>query len=151
MKKNTIPSWKTCIAICAVMMLALLILQFIPFWNVDGTNVSIAGYIGFPGDCPEMETYLTAQVGEDYIINEVFVAPLTLLLVSLAGIVIAIITKCHQATILCSTYCGAAGIWMIASSKAFRLGSCWQLILVLSILTLAASLLALILFLYHRN
>ena len=35
--------------VCAVLMAVLLALQFVPFWTVEDSQVSISSYVWFPG------------------------------------------------------------------------------------------------------
>ena len=52
--------------VCAVLMLAVLVLQFTPYWHIgegeEQQNVSIGAYVWFPTDHKEVDTYMKEPV-----------------------------------------------------------------------------------------
>lgn len=137
------------IIIAALLMLATFILQFQPFWSVSGQGVSIAGYIGQPGNHPEANDYLTATLGPDYTIHDIFAAPLIQQILSVLGIVLLIVLGFSRQNLwlisVISSVCGALGSWSFLTQPAFRLGSSWPVHLILNLATLVVSVVALVL------
>lgn len=139
-----------CNIACAVLMLILLVLQFMPFWTVEteeGANsVSIQSFIWFPGDHGDLEDSLGATLGnEEFSVNDVLGMPILVLVAGAAGVVLCLIKSGSGFASILPAICGVAGVWGFLAKPAFRLGSTWQIqlalsavILVLAIVSIAA-------------
>jgi len=147
--KNTKNLSVVFIIIAALLMLATFILQFQPFWSVDGQGVSIAGYIGQPTSHPEMKDYMTAALGTDYTIHDIYAAPLIQQILSVLGIVLLIILCISRQHLwlssIISGVCGILGSWYFLTQPAFQLGASWPVHLTINLATLVVSLIALLL------
>lgn len=133
MKTKTTPMI-LCNVICAVLMLALLLFQALPFWDIGTQQISIQQYIGFPADYPELTSYFQAQLNPDFMVNDVVLMPIIVLVIGLLGAVFCI-WKCKKCWVfLFPMICGIAGMWGYLTNPAFQMGAMWQLHLVLSIL-----------------
>ena len=129
MEKTKIFNW-----ISIVLMGVLLLLQFLPFWNIDGVSVSIQGYIWLkPGD-EQIGEYLAPylNVGDSFLINKVIAMPLLVLVLVLTGIVLNLIFNNIYTTVL-PLLCGVIGAWGYLAKPAFQLGTGWVLHLVVCI------------------
>ncbi len=140
-----LPSLSRCASICAVLMLALLICQFLPFWNTGTDTVSISSFIWFPTDNTAVTELLQPHTDAQYPINDIVTPCVLMLLLSAATLVFWVFSRENVLLPICSLVAGIAGIWVCATRATFRLGGLWWLILIISILAAAASLLMLML------
>lgn len=139
--------------ICAVLMLVLLVLQFMPFWTYSdpATSVSIQGYIWFPGDHTGLDKALKESVSADYSINDVLLMPILTLVLGAVGIVLCLIQSDNPFVSLLPAACGLAGTWGYLTGAAFHVGSGWEFHLILCIALLALGLISLISLLSARQ
>lgn len=139
--------------ICAVLMLVLLVLQFMPFWTYGdpATPVSIQGYIWFPGDHTGLDKALKESVSTDYSINDVLLMPILTLVLGAVGIVLCLIQSDNPFVSLLPAACGLAGTWGYLTGAAFHVGSGWEFHLILCIALLALGLISLISLLSARQ
>ena len=112
--------------VCAVLMAVLLALQFVPFWTVEDSQVSISSYVWFPGEHKDLEGQLTAQV-EGYTLSGMVPMPILLLVLSAAGVVLCIVKRDNALSALVPAACGVIGTIGYLTQPAFRLGSGWEL------------------------
>ena len=138
MKKTNVVAM--CISFVLVaLMLALLVMQFVPFWSESKGPVSISDYIWMPGDHMELNVTLKAQFGKDYRINQIVLAPAVLLVSAAAGIVISLLKRGKFVSYLIPIVCGVAGITAYFTYPPFKLGENWTIHAVLSIAVLAVA------------
>lgn len=136
-----------CNIVCAVLMVILLVLQFMPFWTYgeeEAMTSSIQGYIWFPTEKGDLENYLQAQTSPEFTINDILVMPIVVLVAGAVGVVLCLIKPDNMLVSLLPAACGLVGIWGYLSKAAFRLGANWQLHLVLCIAILAAAAISLL-------
>lgn len=122
--------------LCAVLALALLILQFTPFWHFEGEDEqssSIQSYVWFPDSHKELDGYLSDEIGANYTINDVVTMPALVLVLGAVGIVLCLVKSDKWPVSLLPAACGAVGVWGYLTGAAFRLGSGWGLHLALCI------------------
>jgi len=142
-KKKRVFAW-----ICAALMLALLALQFMPFWHYgeEGElSASISAYIWFPNDHKDLTTYLTEAVSEDYAIEQILLMPIVTLILGACGIVFCLIKADHPVTLLFPAACGLVGVWGYLAKPAFRLGANWGVHLAVCLAMLTVAVCALVL------
>lgn len=150
MKSSKINLVKIFSVICVVLMLGMLVLQFIPFWELtaedpeDNLSVSIASYIWFPGDNEDLTEYFEDEYDErfdeEYNINSI-VLPCVVLLVApvVAALFFAFDTETLVAPVL-SLVCGGFGTWAFLARPVMQYGGLWIVYLVLSIVMILAAL-----------
>lgn len=128
--------------VCAVLMLILLVLQFLPFWSYGdpSVSVSIQEYIWFPGDHTGLDKELTALVSADYSINDVLLMPILTLVLGAVGIVMCLFKSSNSRISLLPTACGLVGAFGYLTGAAFQVGSGWALHLVVCLLLVCAGL-----------
>ena len=139
MKTKKYPSVTLCNAACAILMVALLILQFTPFWELGGQQISIGGYIWFPGSHEELTAHFQEIVAPDFKVDSLVLSSLIQLLLPAAGIGLLIYNRESIFVPVCTAVCGAGTIWSFLSKAAFRLGNNWYLYLVLGIILIVAA------------
>ncbi len=115
-KKNPIKGLNL---LCAVLMAVLLALQFVPFWTVEDTQVSIGGYVWFPSDHKDLESQFSAQF-EDYTINDTIVMPILILVLAAVGIVLSIVKVNSPLCALLPAACCGRTIWQPISHAGSR-------------------------------
>ncbi len=138
MKKSQIFNY-----VCIALMAALLVLQFMPFWNYDGVSTSIQSYIWFPAENAQLTAYLTAQLGESYTINNIIWPPILTLVALVVGVIICLWKSDEEWTALIPLAGGLIGAWGYLTTPAYQLGANWVLhllvciaIVVMAVLTL---------------
>ena len=126
----------SCVA--TIEMAVLLALQFVPFWTVEDTQVSIGGYVWFPSDHKDLESQFSAQF-EDYTINDTIVMPILILVLAAVGIVLCIVKVNSPLCALLPAACGLVGTIGYLIQPVFRLGSGWALHCLVSVAMLAVA------------
>lgn len=141
-KKNTLNV--LCNVISAVLMLALLLCQLLPFWDFGSQQLSIQQYIGFPEKHQEVTSYFRSQISPDFMVKDIVLMPVITLLVGLIGAFFCV-WKCKKNWVfLFPMICGISGVIGYLGVPAFQLGAMWQLHLVISILMLVCAIVPMI-------
>ena len=126
--------------VCAVLMLAVLVLQFTPFWHVgegeEQQDVSIGAYVWFPSDHKEVDTYMKEQVSSDYTISGVVGIHSLVLVLSAVGLVLCLIKPTMPVTPVVVIGSSLSGLVGCLGMKAFQLGATWLWLLILFIAAL---------------
>lgn len=125
---------KICNIIGIILMGALLVLHFMPFWSYDGMATSIQSYVWFPTDHAALESYISGQIGGSYSINSIVLMPVIVLVTIVIGIIMCIIMSDNLLVGLLPLGCGLVGIWGYLSKAAFQLGTNWSLHLIICII-----------------
>ena len=112
--------------VCALLMIVLLVLQFLPYWQYaeDGGSCSISGYVWFPTDHKELESWISAQV-EGYDLNGFVGAALLVFGLAVTGTAFCLFQRRNGWPSVLVTACGAAGMIVYLCNGALRLGSVW--------------------------
>ena len=126
--------------VCAVLMLAVLVLQFTPYWHIgegeEQQNVSIGAYVWFPTDHKEVDTYMKEQVSSDFNISGVVGVHSLVLVLSAAGLALCLIKPTMPVSPVLVMGSGLSGLVGCLGMKAFQLGSTWVWLLILFIAAL---------------
>lgn len=134
---------KTVNWICALLMAILLILQFTPFWNVDGEGISLLGYWGFPDDHSNLTSWLDDTLG-GFNINEIVFWILFVVILCVAGLIVCMKNSDKHMALLLPAGVGLLGILFCICEPSFRLGQMWVLHLILYLALLALSVVSLV-------
>lgn len=136
-----------CNVVCAVLMLLLVVLQFLPFWHYTANDAeaaaSIQAYIWFPDDHKALESYLAEQI-DGYSINSIVLMPILHLLLGVTGLVLCLKMCSHPLVALFPTTVGGVGLWGFLSQAALRMGSMWWLQLLICLMLTGMGVYALI-------
>ena len=137
-KENPTKAWN---AVCALLILVLLVTQFLPFWHYGEPDktVSISSFVWLLTDHDAVSGSLSEAMGETVTVNTVF-APAVLMLcfgvVSLAMILwktdSGLVTAIPLLTAL-------VGFWQYLGKRVYRLGNGWVLHLTLCVVLAAVS------------
>lgn len=140
-----------CSFVCAALMLAILAMMFVPYWNYVGTNedtfepedrtVSINGYLWFPSDHSELETaFNEGNTGEAIDANNIALPIGMQILFGAFALVLCLLKPKVTAVGALPVACGAFGIFGYLCVSALRMTSpaLWITNLVLSVLAVVA-------------
>ena len=126
--------------VCAVLMLAVLVLQFTPYWHIgegeEQQDVSIGAYVWFPTDHKEVDTYMKEQVSSDFNISGVVGVHSLVLVLSVAGLVLCLVKPAMPVSPVLVMGSSVSGLVGCLGMKAFQLGSTWAVLLILFIAAL---------------
>ena len=145
MKTKKYPSVTLCNAVCAILMVVLLILQFTPFWELEGEPTSISSYIWVPSDHADLTTHFEKVISSDYSINSMVMPAILQLVLPVAGIALFLYRKEGIWAGIISVFAGLSGFWAYLGRPAYRLGS-WQAPFAVSVLLLIAGVLTVLAF-----
>ena len=136
---------KACNLLCVLLLAVMLVTQFTPFWELDGQTTSISSYVWLPSDHADLTAHFEQSVGSDYTINTMVLPSVFQLILPVLGIILFFNNREGIFTSIISMCAGAAGIWTYLCKPAFRLGA-WQVPFAVSIILLAASIIAIIMY-----
>lgn len=143
--KSVIGKAKLYQRISAFFTLCLTILQFTPFWKLDGYSLSINKYVWIECNNSEIESWFSSQLGNATNINSFVITAVLVLVFSVIGILLFLTKPNSSLGAVCSVIAALSAIYAFAFKPAFRLGETWVLQLILSvvIIVISAALLAL--------
>lgn len=122
---------KICLFLCALVLAAILVCQFTPFWSYpieDGeASVSIGSYIWFPTENKTVDSYITSNVSAGYSISQLVVPVILVLLLGAVGLVMCLFKHTNAWTGLLPLCCGLAGLYGFLCQEAFKLGTAWNI------------------------
>lgn len=139
MKKGT--NWiRLCNIALVVLMLAMLVCQFLPFWAVGEEQFSMQEYTWFTWNCAELTDYLGDTVDPDFMVKDVVLVPFVMLFGCVLGSIFCLLKRKNAGIATIPLCVGAIGVWGYLTNPAFQLGALWQVHLVLCILMVVVAL-----------
>ena len=119
------------------MLLVTLVLQFVPFWSGGGQSASIAQFVWFPKDYPDLTAWLGSTV-EGFDMNDMVLAPVLQLVCAVVGLALCI---AEANSLLPYIPMGISGVAVLFGclDPVFRLGGLWPLHMILSFLLVVVS------------
>ncbi len=116
---------------CAGLVLALIILQFLPFWQMaNGKTVSIAQYVWFPAKNSQvMSIFRTVNMTD---INEIILTPVLFFFVGIVAIVFGIWKRNNNAVPLLGLVCGVIAVVQYMLVPVYQISNLSIVALVLS-------------------
>lgn len=139
MKMKHYPSVTLCNVLCVILMAVILVLQFTPFWELNGQQVSIGSYIWFPLDHEDLTVHIQETVQPDFQVNSLVISALCQLILPVAGAFLLLGSREGIGVPICAAVCGAATLLGFLTEPVFRMGICWAVYPVLAVLMLAAA------------
>ena len=133
MLKPSTDRTNACNYINSVLMAIMTILQFIPFWNVNGTGYSISQYVWFAYEHNDLENYLKDAIGSSYDLTANVLPSVIIIACCILGIFFCLKYRDNDAPGLFALAAGVAGIICFLARPVYQLGSLRILYLVLSI------------------
>ena len=134
-----------------VLILAALIVMFLPCWLHDGNAISISDITWFTTDKVQKGfiSYLTSTYkayGLTFSINEAVTAPVALFLLGIGAILVAIFARRTPVACLLALAAGVVALISFSGSLMYWLGAFYVVLLVLSGLIAACGLAGLVVF-----
>jgi len=134
--------------LCALLMLALLILQCSPFWAYgNGKEVSLQGYVWFPADHAGLSKQLNADLGlkGNFNPSSILLFPVLTLFAGAVGIVLNLIMSDRLISAILPIISGGAAVAGYIIKPALQLGANWQLHMAVGVLVALSGIAALVL------
>jgi len=127
--------------ICAVLLLALVVTQFLPFWTADEDSSSISGLLWLANSHKGVNTMIVKSMGGALTLSNFAWAPALVLVLSVLGIVLcALRFKAAILVALVALLSGLVGMYQYLAMPIFQIGANWTLHLVASILVVVGAL-----------
>ena len=149
--KKTLLNFRLYNIVSCVLIIAAIIVMFLPCWLHEGNAISISDMTWFTTEKVQkaFTTYLTKTYkayGQAFNINEVVTAPVALFLMGIGAILLAIFS--HRTPLACLLALGAGVVALInfAGSLMYQIGSFYIVLLVLSALIAVSGLAGLVVF-----
>jgi len=130
MKAKTV---QYCNILCAFLMLALVICQFLPFWSANGDAASLQEYTWWPERHTALTDWFKTNISSDFRVNDIVMPTLLMLIFGCLGSVMCLIKSKSCLPVLPALICGISGIWGYLAKPAYQLGSLWFVHLMLAI------------------
>ena len=141
--------------ITAVLMLALFVFQFLPFWTVGEKTISLNGYLWLPEHNGDISAefkgimkdlgYLPDKNAETNWINWLALWPVMQTVFLIVGIGLHYKAKGNGFMLLFPIACGVSGILGFTRHPILQMGSTWVIQLVISILMIVVAVVGLVL------
>lgn len=130
----------------AVLMLALLVMQFLPFWELESETISMSDYIWTPNENKSFTKLIKAEL-DDKKFDPVRIVlwPVLTLVLGAAGIVLCFVKKDTLLPYIVAVCCGLTGALTYLTSEIFRWGTTWGLHLAIAVVVLVAGVAGLVL------
>lgn len=126
-----------------VLILALVLCHFIPFWTVEGQTLSVWQYIGFPKEYKDVTTYFTSTF-DGYHINNIVLMPSFAILLGVFAVIFCFKNSDDLWYSLFPAVVGGLGIYNYLTQPVYQSGNLWFIPLVLSILMFACAVLGIV-------
>lgn len=135
-----------CNVVCAVLMVALLVLQFLPgYWsqksdtpdkngNYITDTTSLQGYIWMPEKYEVLDEYFKDLYGKKFELNQIILMPVVSLVFGTIGAVLALAKRRNKTTSKLGVLVGVIGVYGYLSHPIFQLNAMWIAHLVICIL-----------------
>ena len=108
----------------SVLMFALFVLHFLPYWRYQGESVSIAGYVIRPYEYSTFTNLFRSYFGNKYRITLLFGLPMALTMVGcLVGSVLCTLKSSKAVVYLAPIASGALCIYGLLNGKPYALSS----------------------------
>ena len=136
MKAKKQGSISICNVICVISLAILLILQFTPFWELNGSGTSIGGYVWLPLDHPELTAYLQSATHPDFKVDTLVMTTVCQTILSIIGVIVWLRNRESIIVSAFAAVCGIGTMWSFLSKPALQLGVNWYIYLILGIVLL---------------
>lgn len=123
----------------AVLILALLVMQFLPFWTTEKETVSIGGYIWMPNEHKSVTKLFKAEL-DDKKFDPVRIVlwPVLTLVLGVAGMILCFLKKDTLLPYIMAMCCGLTGMLTYLTHPVYQWGANWIVHLVIAIVVLVA-------------
>ena len=133
-----------------VLILALVLCHFIPFWTVEGETMSVWEYIGFPKQHKNVTTFFTKNVDANYHINNIVLMPSFAIFLGALAVIFAFKNSDDLWFSLFPAVVGVLGIRDYLLQPVYQYGNMWFIPLIVSILMFLVAVAAIV-FWFREN
>ena len=120
-------------------MLAVLVLQYIPYWSFSTDSSSIADYIWWPDHHKALTKEIRGILGRDFEVRLIVPMPLIVLLTSILGMIVCVLKPGKVGSFIFPLIAGVTAIIGFLTVPAFSLGSTYIVQIVVSALLVIAA------------
>ena len=112
--------------VCAVLMLALIVLQFLPFWTVGDNTLSAQKFTWFCTHNTDVNKFFKAEFGDVYSLNTTILPTLGILVFGGLGVVFSLLKASKSINWLWAFLCGGLSCVIgYLTTPTYQLGSNW--------------------------
>ena len=130
----------------AIVILALLVMQFLPFWSTEKETVSINDYLWMPNEHKSVTKLFKAELDDKkFDPIKIVLWPVLTLVLGVAGIILCFIKKDTLLPYLMTILCGLAGMLTYLTNPVYQWGANWIVHLIVAIVVLVAGVAGLVL------
>ena len=130
----------------AIVILALLVMQFLPFWTTEKETVSINDYLWMPNEHKSVTKLFKAELDDKkFDPIKIVLWPVLTLVLGVAGIILCFIKKDTLLPYLMTILCGLAGVLTYLANPVYQWGANWIVHLIVAIVVLVAGVAGLVL------
>ena len=130
----------------AIVILALLVMQFLPFWTTEKETVSINDYLWMPNEHKSVTKLFKAELDDKkFDPIKIVLWPVLTLVLGVAGIILCFIKKDTLLPHLMTILCGLAGMLTYLTNPVYQWGANWIVHLIVAIVVLVAGVAGLVL------
>ena len=130
----------------AIVILALLVMQFLPFWTTEKETVSINDYLWMPNEHKSVTKLFKAELDDKkFDPIKIVLWPVLTLVLGVAGIILCFIKKDTLLPYLMTILCGLAGMLTYLTNPVYQWGANWIVHLIVAIVVLVAGVAGLVL------
>ena len=130
----------------AIVILALLVMQFLPFWTTEKETVSINDYLWMPNEHKSVTKLFKAELDDKkFDPIKIVLWPVLTLVLGVAGIILCFIEKDTLLPYLMTILCGLAGMLTYLTNPVYQWGANWIVHLIVAIVVLVAGVAGLVL------
>ena len=130
----------------AVVILALLVMQFLPFWTTEKETVSINDYLWLPNEHKSVTKLFKAELDDKkFDPIKIVLWPVLTLVLGFAGIILCFIKKDTLLPYLMTILCGLTGTLTYLTNPVYQWGANWIVHLIVAIVVLVAGVAGLVL------
>ena len=130
---------KFCCVLCAILMLTVLILQYIPYWTYSDGSASIADYVWWPEHHKALTKEFRNDFGRDYAVQQIVLMPVTILVTTILGVVVCVLKPGKIGAFILPLITGAMGLYGFLTVPVFSLGSTYIVQIVASAVLLVVA------------
>ena len=130
----------------AIVILALLVMQFLPFWTTEKETVSINDYLWMPNEHKSVTKLFKAELDDKkFDPIKIVLWPVLTLVLGVAGIILCFIKKDTLLPYLMTILCGLTGTLTYLTNPVYQWGANWIVHLIVAIVVLVAGVAGLVL------
>lgn len=130
---------RICCFLCVALMLALILIQFVPYWTLEEESVSMAELIWFPKEHSDFTKYFKKEIVKDFKMNGLVPMPILSMAAAGIGIVVCLFKNKSWGSALLPLISGGAMAYALMNHPVQKIGIHCNTFLILSIVTVVVA------------